>query len=685
MWPRAPPTFPYLTAASSSSKPGVAAAPEPDLKDAEGLERTRAAMSAVGLHSGEEADAVWRVLSAILLLGQISFAAPPPRAPSPAAAAPPPASDAPSSAAPSPTPSQQDEHAQCIVGSGGAAVALTRASELLGVCEADLSRALTTRRLTTLQEEVLVHLSSHQALDSRDALAKALYGRLFSWLVNVCNTTIAPPEPPTSPTGKRKAAAAACHPTSIGVLDIFGFEIFGVNSFEQLCINYANEALQQHFCADVFRAEQALYASEGVPWEPIPFDDNAEVLSLLGRSGSREKNLAPGVLPLLDDECSIQSGTDLGFVQKLHKAHESHEHLTFPRGWETARSGSFTVKHYAGAVTYEAEGMRDKNRDTLHPDLSALMTHASGADAAFVQGLFSAEEKAAADAAAAAAADSSTVSSKRGRGGADRMSAGAQFVSSLNNLMRSIGKTTTHYVRCVKPSVSGGPLLFESGYVAAQLRSAGVLEAVRIARHAFPTRMLHGEMVVRFALLSKRIPSINAEMSAEVAFARCEALLEELLPIAVDISDGGEGPQKARYVLGKTKVFFRSGALEELEQRRTALLSSRAITLQRAGRRYSCRRNYIAKKEGSEARAGGNKAPFGAVKLFGTEGLGREAAGGRARDDRPALCAACARGAAFAGVCSDEVGVFQPRLTARRGRHRAKVAAWRRRAPESGG
>ncbi|KOO34099.1 myosin type-2 heavy chain 2, partial [Chrysochromulina tobinii] len=347
--------------------------------------------------------------------------------------------------------------------------------------------------LVTRDDVVTVPLTTEQARDSRAALTKAVYGRLFAWLVSRCNERLVVAEP---------AAVAA----SIGVLDIFGFECFQINSFEQLCINFANEALQQHFCADVFRAQQDEYTREGLAWLPIAYADNADVLALLS------ERQPPGVLPLLDEESFIQNGSDTNAV-----------HLSFPR---TART-AFTIKHYAGEVTYEAIGMRDKNRDALHPDLAHLMAH--GSRESFVRSLFG-----------DAGAPSSPA--ERGRRAADRKSVASQFLQQLGSLMRSLEATTTHYCRCIKPNRAGVPREFESAYVAGQLRSAGVLEAVRIARLAYPTRVPLRAFLARFKVLEgdtaapaapaargQEAPAANDEASIKAALAEESGSSAELL------------------------------------------------------------------------------------------------------------------------------------------------------------
>jgi myosin-5 len=231
---------------------------------------------------------------------------------------------------------------------GAAQPLLEQAAELVAIEPADLSHALCTRRLVTRDDVVTVPLNREQSGDSRDALAKALYGKLFSWLVERCN---------------EKLVDDSASTAFVGILDIFGFEQFQTNSFEQLCINYANERLQQQFNWDIFKAEQAEYEAEGIEWQAIEFVDNQECLDLIDKKSSM------GLLHLLDEECKIQRGTDEKFAQKARQTHAEHKDFDAPKGDQL----TFAVKHYAGCVAYLCSGFREKNKDTLHQDLAAVM------------------------------------------------------------------------------------------------------------------------------------------------------------------------------------------------------------------------------------------------------------------------------------------------------------------------
>lgn len=192
---------------------------------------------------------------------------------------------------------------------------------------------------------MITPLNIDQALDARDAVAKSLYSTLFSWLVQRINRIVCKGDK-----------------TCIAILDIFGFEDFKENSFEQLCINYANENLQFHFNKHVFKLEQQEYAREKIEWQSITFTDNHALLNLIGKK-------PVGIFPLLDDESNFPKATDLSFLEKCHYNHALNELYSRPR----MSSMEFGIKHYAGQVWYSVDGFLDKNRDTLRSDVMDLL------------------------------------------------------------------------------------------------------------------------------------------------------------------------------------------------------------------------------------------------------------------------------------------------------------------------
>ncbi|XP_014675586.1 PREDICTED: unconventional myosin-XV-like, partial [Priapulus caudatus] len=228
----------------------------------------------------------------------------------------------------------------------GSDVEIKWTSHLLGIDDKGLAQALTTKITEARNERVMTSFNIDQALDARDAIAKALYARLFCWLVKRINSI----------TGKGDKR------TSIAVLDIFGFEDFAENSFEQLCINYANETLQFYFNKHIFHMEQQEYAREKIAWQPIAFTDNQACIDLIAKKPI-------GILHILDDESNFPKATNVSFLEKCHFNHSTTDLYSRPR----MSAPEFAVRHYAGNVWYNVDGFLDKNRDTLRLDVVDLL------------------------------------------------------------------------------------------------------------------------------------------------------------------------------------------------------------------------------------------------------------------------------------------------------------------------
>ena len=456
---------------------------------------TRRAMSIVGMSEEEQAHAL-QTVAAILHVGNITFSA--------------------DAASPDGT--------ACLADSS-AAEALDAAATLLVVEPGALDKALRTRTLKTRDGDILKHLTPSEATQSRDALAKALYARLFDWLVEKINTSI----------GQDPSSRGF-----IGVLDIYGFESFKLNSFEQFCINLANEKLQQHFNQHVFKSEQAEYQAEAIDWSYIEFVDNADVLDLI------EAKQPAGVLALLDEACLAPGGSPASFGQQLAKTHAANKRYSRPKAGGDAL---FTLQHYAGGVTYATDAFLDKNKDYVVLE-HQLLCGASGS--AFVRDLFG-------GAAAVAAARDSKAAMKFA-------SVGQKFKGQLAELMAKLNATQPHYVRCIKPNASNKPALFEPGAVLQQLRCGGVLEAIRISCAGFPSRKRLEEFVDRFALLAP--PGTPADPA-------------RLVPTVCN------GAGLTGWQLGKTKVFLRAGHMAVLDSLRSAKLNAAATRIQAAQRRHA--------------------------------------------------------------------------------------------------
>jgi len=439
----------------------------------------------------------------------------------------------------------------------------TVACRLLGVEVEALERAVCNRNVFVGREVILKPMTHDQAADCRDALAKSLYSKLFLWLVEQINQTIGV---------KTKGAGSF-----IGILDIFGFEHFEKNSFEQFCINYANEKLQQKFVQDVLKTVQIEYEEENISWSHITFADNQDVLNLIeGRLG---------VISFLNEESLLATGTDASFASKLGAVMENNPLLETPR----LNKCAFSIYHYAGKVTYDASGFLDKHRDAILPDIKQCM---SKSKLRILSKMFT-DDVNASNAGSASTAQGRTRSSSKKGGHAQtrRTTVGTQFKESLSQLMEKIGLTEVHYVRCLKPNPLKSANCFTHGDIVGQLRCAGVIEAIRVSRSAYPSRMPHLECIKKFrVLLTGAVPTQSKAMSdsdTEHVKTQCEELMDKLLP----------GRNIQDYQVGLTRVYFREGVLEELETKRGWALRKYAIVLQKNVRCWLMRKYFLRQKQ----------------------------------------------------------------------------------------
>ncbi|XP_044466154.1 myosin-12 [Mangifera indica] len=465
-----------------------------NVDDAREYLETRNAMDIVGI-SQEEQDAIFRVVAAILHLGNIDFTK---------------GKEVDSSRL-------KDEKSQYH---------LQTAAELLMCNEKALEDSLCKRVIVTPDGNITKPLDPDSAALSRDALAKTVYSRLFDWIVEKINISI----------GQDPNAASL-----IGVLDIYGFESFKINSFEQLCINLTNEKLQQHFNQHVFKMEQEEYTREEINWSYVEFVDNQDVLDLIEKKPG-------GIIALLDEACMFPKSTHETFAQKMYQTYKGHKRFSKPK---LART-DFTINHYAGDVTYQADQFLDKNKDYVVAEHQALL---NASNCSFVANLFPPlpEE-----------------TSKQSK----FSSIGTRFKQQLQALMETLNTTEPHYIRCVKPNAILKPGIFENFNVLNQLRCGGVLEAIRISCAGYPTKRTFGEFIDRFGMLAPEIVDGSDEKTA------CVAICEKM---------GMKG-----YQIGKAKVFLRAGQMAELDARRTEVLASAAKQIQRTIRTHLTRKEFIA-------------------------------------------------------------------------------------------
>ncbi|EXJ80274.1 hypothetical protein A1O1_08416 [Capronia coronata CBS 617.96] len=435
--------------------------------------------------------------------------------------------------------------------------ALVRACKILGIDANDFAKWTVKKQLITRGEKITSNLNQQQATVVRDSVAKFIYSSLFDWLVETINHGLATEE------------VLQRVNTFIGVLDIYGFEHFAKNSFEQFCINYANEKLQQEFNQHVFKLEQEEYMREQIDWTFIDFSDNQPCIDLIeGKMG---------ILSLLDEESRLPMGSDEQFVTKLHHhfAGDKQKFYKKPRFGKT----SFTVCHYALDVTYESDGFIDKNRDTVPDEQMEVLKKSSNRFLVEVLNVAAAvrdKDSAQTGSKAVAAPGGRRVGVAVNR----KPTLGGIFKSSLIELMDTINSTDAHYIRCIKPNEAKEAWKFEGPMVLSQLRACGVLETVRISTAGYPTRWTYEEFALRYYMLCP-----SSEWTTEIRQMAQNILIKALGQTAHEKAD--------KYQLGLTKIFFRAGMLAFLENLRSARLKECAIMIQKNLRAKYYRHKYL--------------------------------------------------------------------------------------------
>jgi len=470
--------------------------------DADEYKTTRIAMEVVSLKEGDIME-IFSILSGILHLGNISF-------------------DSGKSGETSKV-SNKDM--------------LSLASEQLGIPEKDLEKALTKREIVAGRETTWGDNTKEMASDSRDAFAKQMYAVLFDWLIEQINASL----------GQAKKGDDI---KTIGVLDIFGFETFDTNSFEQLCINYCNEKLQGHFNDHIFKLEQAEYAKEGVDVSKIDFADNEPTIAMIDAPKTK------GILSLIQEE--VKTGRDKddmklrGKILELAKSSDGVLKEPAPKDVQKNKhlKQCFIFVHYAGEVEYNVSGFIDKNTDLLQ---LALYNVGVKSNLKMLKSLFK----------------------NRVNQDAKKKTIGMQFRDQLNELMTKLKKTEPHFVRCIKPNSHKESNRFTSDMVLSQLRYAGVLEVCRIRKLGYPVRKEFDEFVNRYRPLVA-----GAKVKKGDAKALCSLLEKEGL---LDPS---------QYQVGKNKVFIRDDQHEDLEATLEEVIARFVIKAQAAARRWMAKLKY---------------------------------------------------------------------------------------------
>ncbi|KOO21906.1 myosin family protein with dil domain [Chrysochromulina tobinii] len=375
----------------------------------------------------------------------------------------------------------------------------------------NLQKCLCERTMTTMGETIATKQTPAKAALARDALAKSCYARLFDFIVERINLSM--------------RGAAKETSTFIGLLDVYGFESFAINTYEQLCINFANEKLQQFFLRFVFKAEEDLYRSENVAWTKIEYQDNQGCIDLI-------EKMPTGVMRLLDETCKKPKVEDSAFCLSVAETLRRNDFFMDARGAGHKNyrpDEAFAIRHFAGDVCYVGEGFCDKNNDTLHSDFVALC---SGSGHGVLRQLFAEDAK---------VKKANTFNSVSRR-----------FINDLNTLMEDLNSTKAHFIRCIKPNKELEAFKFTPSLVLTQLRCSGTIDAVQLMAGAYPTRIPYDSIYSRYA---SQMPDFVRKLEPPLF---CEALA-----LALEISN-------KHFALGRTKIFFKAGkgqVLEELAER----------------------------------------------------------------------------------------------------------------------
>ncbi|KAG8486860.1 hypothetical protein CXB51_020381 [Gossypium anomalum] len=512
-----PKSFHYLNQSSCYELVGV--------DDSHDYLATKKAMDIVGI-SVEEQDAIFRIVAAILHLGNIAFAL--------------------------------EGEDSSVLEDDKAKFHLQVAAELL-MCDLEaLETALCKRNMVTPEEVIKRSLDPLGAAISRDGLAKTIYARLFDWLVKKINVSIG-----QDPDSK----------CLIGVLDIYGFESFKTSSFEQFCINFTNEKLQQHFNQHVFKMEQSVYQEEEIDWSYIDFVDNQDVLDLIEKKPG-------GIISLLDETCMFPKSTHETFAQKLYQTFKDHKRFVKPK---LART-EFTIVHYAGEVQYQCDQFLDKNKDYIVPEHQELL---SASKCSFIASLFP---------------SLNAETPKSGK----FSSIGSRFKLQLQQLMDILNSTEPHYIRCIKPNSDLRPEIFENVSVLQQLRSGGVLEAIRVKCEGYPTNRIFSEFLERFCILApevlkeknwkrKTYAYFFLDLKDAVWLSSAYEVTAFIFSVEENVACKSimEKVGLSNYQIGKTKIFLRAGQMAELDGRKAKLLGESAKVIQKQVRSRIAHKRYV--------------------------------------------------------------------------------------------
>ncbi|KZV27226.1 myosin-2-like [Dorcoceras hygrometricum] len=466
-----------------------------DVDDSLKFQILMGALNMVGI-SKEDQEHAFEMISAVLWLGNISFQV-----------------------------VDNENHIEVV-----ADEAVTNAASLIGCSSWDLMHALSSCRIQDGKEEVTKRLKLRKARDTRDALAKFIYANLFDWLVEEINSALA--------VSKQQSGK------SISIIDIPGFESLEKNSFEQFCMNYDHERLQQLFIQHLFKLVQEECEVDGIDWTKVDFVDNQDCLDLF------EKRPC-GIISLLEEESNFPHATALTFASKLK------QHLNTHNCFKGHRDGAFTVHHSSREVLYDSGGFLDKNRDQLHIDIIQLLSSCTSRLPQFF----------------------ASVMLKESQLACQQHSVATKFKGQLFKLMQHLKSTTPHFIYCIKPNSKQLPGEFEKDLVLKQLRSYGVLAAVRISRSGYPTQIAHQEFARRYGFLLPEYNVCQDPLTSSVEILQQFNILPEM------------------YQVGFTKLYFRAGQIGALEEVRKRALQG-SLEVHKCFCSHRALRNFLELEQG---------------------------------------------------------------------------------------
>ncbi|XP_073722285.1 unconventional myosin-XV [Misgurnus anguillicaudatus] len=413
-------------------------------------------------------------------------------------------------------------------------------ADLLLISPEGLQKAITFKVTEAMREKIYTPLTVEGAVDARDAVAKILYSLLFHWLTERINGRVYP----------RNEAL------SRSLLDIYGFENLTFNSFEQLCINYANETLQFFFTKVIFKQEQEEYIREQISWKELTFTDNHACIDLIAAKPH-------GILRILDDQSGFPQATDHTFLQKCHYHHGENPLYSRPK----MPLPEFTVNHYAGRVTYQVQKFLDKNYDQVRHEVLDLFMQSQNR---IVSNLFIKHAEML-NKQKGAMNRSSTITRRY-----QPSTVAAKFQQSLQELLDKMERCNPFFVRCMKPNNNKEPGIFDPELVATQLRYSGILDTIRIRKEGYPIRMPFHKFLNRYK------PLLGLKNPPPPDGDNCVFMLMKLCPV-----------NKGDYQVGVSKLFLKENVYQLLESKHDRMMHVAALTLQRFVRMIFTRRKFL--------------------------------------------------------------------------------------------